>query len=51
MQRGQLLAAADVALEAAVTWNTPWNLNARLTWRYFSSVYLDTNSSQSAADE
>jgi outer membrane receptor protein involved in Fe transport len=28
------------------TWNTPWNVNLALTWRYFSSVDIDTSSSQ-----
>ncbi|MEO8675912.1 MAG: TonB-dependent receptor [Casimicrobiaceae bacterium] len=26
-------------------WNTPWNVSAALTWRYFSSVDIDTTSS------
>ena len=26
-------------------WNTPWNVSAALTWRYFSSVNIDTSSS------
>ncbi len=29
----------------SVTWNTPWNLNAYLAWRYFSSVDIDSSSS------
>ena len=28
------------------TWNTPWNVNLALTWRYFSSVDIDTSSDQ-----
>ena len=27
------------------TWNTPWNVNLALTWRYFSSVDIDATSS------
>jgi len=27
------------------TWNTPWSVNMALTWRYFSSVDLETTSS------
>ena len=30
------------------TWNTPWNVNLALTWRYFSSVDIDTSSDQAA---
>ena len=26
-------------------WNTPWNVNAALTWRYVSSVKVDFSSS------
>jgi outer membrane receptor for ferrienterochelin and colicin len=33
---------------AKVTWQTPWNADFTVNWRYFSSVGLDTNSSQSA---
>ena len=29
----------------SVTWNTPWNVNAYLAWRYFSSVDIDSSSS------
>lgn len=33
---------------ARLTWLTPWKFNFSLRWRYFSSVGLDTNSSQPA---
>jgi len=29
-----------------VTWNTPWNADLSVNWRYMSSVSLDTNSTQ-----
>lgn len=34
--------------EARLTWLTPWQLDASVRWRYFSSVKLDSNSSQPA---
>jgi iron complex outermembrane receptor protein len=29
-----------------MTWNTPWNILARLQWRYISGTTLDENSTQ-----
>jgi outer membrane receptor protein involved in Fe transport len=36
---------------ASVTWDTPWNVLARLQWRYIGSSTLDNNSTQTALFE
>jgi iron complex outermembrane receptor protein len=35
----------------SVTWNTPWNILARLQWRYIGETTLDNNSTQTALFE
>jgi outer membrane receptor protein involved in Fe transport len=35
----------------SVSWNTPWNILARLQWRYIGSSSLDNNSTQPALFE
>ena len=35
----------------SVTWNTPWNILARLQWRYIGETSLDNNSTQTALFE
>jgi outer membrane receptor protein involved in Fe transport len=36
---------------ASVTWETPWNIQARLQWRYIGESSLDNNSPQTALFE